>query len=58
MASCVPMTGCTPEDADAPGVSGAPMGLIVIVGAICLDEDPDEVPDDAGPMTLPDGCVS
>ena len=34
------------------------IGLMVIVGVICLDEDPDEVPDDAGPMTLPDGCVS
>ena len=58
MASCEPMTGCEPEDADAPDVNGAPMGLMVIVGAICLDEDPDEVPDDAGAMTLPDGCVS
>ena len=58
MASCEPMTGCEPEDADAPDVSGAPMGLMVIVGAICLDEDLDEVPDDAGPMTLSDGCVS
>ena len=58
MASCEPMTCCEPEDADAPDVSGAPIGLMVIVGAICLDEDPDEAPDDAGGMTLPDGCVS
>ena len=57
MASCEPMTRCDPEDADAPD-SGAPIGLMVIVGAICLDEDPDEVPDDAGAMTPPDGSVS
>ena len=56
MASCEPMTGCELEAADAPDVSGAPMGLMVIVGAICLDEDPDEVPDDAGAMIPPGGC--
>ena len=58
MASWVPMGGCRFVDVDAPDVNGAPMGLMVIVVALCLDEDPDGIPDDAGPMTLPDGCVS
>ena len=58
MASCVPMNGCRFVDADAPAVNGAPIGLMVIVGAICLDVDPDGIPDDAEPMSPPDGCVS
>ena len=58
MASCAPTNGCSCVEVDAPDVKGAPMGLMVIVGALCLDEDSDDIPDDAGPMTLPDGCVS
>ena len=58
MASCVPMNGCRSVDADAPDVNGAPIGLMVIVGVVCLDVDPDGIPDDVEPMTPHDGCVS
>ena len=44
-------------DADVPDVNGAPMGLMVIVGVVCLDVDPDGIPDDVEPMTPHDGCV-
>ena len=45
-------------DADAPDVNGAPIGLMVIVGVVCLDVDPDGIPDAVEPMTPHDGCVN
>ena len=58
MASCAPMNGCRQVEADAPDVNGAPIGLMVIVGAVCLDVDPDGIPDDAEPLSPADGCVN
>ena len=45
-------------DIDAPEDNGAPIGLMVIVGGVCLDVDPDGIPDNAEPMTPRDGCVN
>ena len=58
MASRVPMNGCRSVNADAPDVNGAPIGLMVIVGVVCLDVDPDGIPDDVEPMTSLDGCTN
>ena len=58
MANCAPMNGCRYVDADAPDVNGAPIGLMVIVGVICLDVDPDGISDDAELMSPADDCVS
>ena len=58
MASCAPTNGCSCVEVDAPDVNGAPMGLMVIVGATCLDVDPGGIPDDADPMSSSDGCAS
>ena len=58
MASCAPTSGCSCVEVDAPDVNGTPMGLMVIVGATCLDVDPGGIPDDADPMSSSEGCAS